>query len=79
MTKIIADSGLRKQFEGLDHPVEICDENGQTVGHYLPEDKYKELLRAAIELRFSEAEIARRRQEKGGRSLKEIWKSLGQA
>ena len=78
MTKIVADKRLREQLNGFKDPVEVCDESGRTIGRYLPEDKYKELLSAADELPLSESEIARRRQERGGRTLTEIWKSLGQ-
>ena len=78
MTRIIADSALRRQLNGLNAPVEVCDDSGRTVGHYLPEEAYKSLLYSSIDLALGQEEIARRRKEQGGRTLPEIWKSLGQ-
>jgi hypothetical protein len=78
MTRIVADLALRRQLNGLKSPVEVCDESGRTMGHYLPEADYKALLYSTIDLPLSQEEITRRRQERGGRTLSEIWKSLGQ-
>ncbi len=44
MGKIILTPELRAKFNGMDEPVELCDETGNTVGRFLPEDDYVNLL-----------------------------------
>jgi hypothetical protein len=78
MTKIIVDSTLRDKLSAIKDAVELCDEEGRTLGRFLPSGHDRDLLSgASFPIPFSDEEIARRRQEKGGRSLAEIWKSLG--
>jgi hypothetical protein len=78
MGRVILDPELRAKLNGLNEQMEISDETGKPVGLYLPLDAYKKLLYADVKIPFSEEEIARLRGEKEGRSLAEIWKSLGQ-
>jgi hypothetical protein len=73
---IVLDPALREKFGELTDQAEVCDEQGKVVGMYLPLDTYKSFLRN-IKIPFSEEEIARRKQEKGGCTLDEIWKKLG--
>ncbi len=77
MTKVIVDNTLRAKLNGFRDHVELCDESGRTVGHFLPEAVYNKLLYASVEIPLTQEEIERRRQETGGRTLPEIWKSLG--
>lgn len=79
MDKLTLDPDLRTKLNGLDTPLEVCDESGRTVGHFLPAAVYQELFYAALaaETPHSKDELKRRHQETGGRSLAEIWKSLG--
>ena len=70
------DPSLQQQLEGP-NPVAHCDSNGKVLGHFLPEDQYKEWLRACYDLPLGDDELARRREEGGGRTLKEIWQRLG--
>jgi hypothetical protein len=79
MDKLVIDPALRAQFPNLAGPVEFCDEAGKTLGHFLPADVYREFLLAWVNANITEEELERRRQEPGGRTLAEIWKSLGQA
>ena len=44
MTKVIVDQSLRSKLNGLDEQVELCDESGRTMGHFLPDDLYRKLL-----------------------------------
>jgi hypothetical protein len=78
MDKIIVNDTLRTHLPTLDRQVEFCDESGRTLGHFLPEKVYKDLLEAWAGARISPEELERRRQEPRGRTLDEIWKSLGQ-
>jgi hypothetical protein len=80
MEKLILDPALRDKLNGLDREVELCDETGRTLGHYLPVEEYRKLVLASLKVRLTEEEIERRRQQRGtGRSLADIWKRLGQA
>jgi hypothetical protein len=78
MTQVTIDQTLRLKLGGMNEPVELCDDNGQVVGHYLPEAEYKRILYASIKIPYSEEEIARRRAQTGGCSLREIWDRVGQ-
>ncbi len=76
MSKITLDPQLRSRLNGLDASLEICDETGKTVGHYLPEAFYREFLVAWSKVNLSDEELQRRRQEPRGRTLAEIWQTL---
>jgi hypothetical protein len=79
MSKLIIDDYLRSKLNGLDTEVEFCDASGQTVGHYVPESLYQKLVYAWLNAQVSDEELERARQEPRGRTLDEIWKSLGQS
>jgi hypothetical protein len=80
MGKLTLDSDLRNKLNGLNEPLEVCDETGHTVGHFLPHPLYEDLFYAALaaESPHSKEELKRRHRESGGRSLAEIWRRLGQ-
>jgi hypothetical protein len=79
MQTITLDSELRAKLNGLNKPLEILDEAGNTLGYYLPDSVYRHLLYAAVEQAcpLNDAERERRRQEQGGSSLAEFWKRMG--
>lgn len=77
MTRVTVDESLRSRLNTFTEHLELCDESGRTIGRFLPEATYRKLLYSSVESRFSAEETERRRQEKGGRSLAEIWQSLG--
>ena len=77
MTQIRVDDSLKQKLGGLDEPVELCGPDGRVLGRYLPEEEYREILYGSVEIPYSEEEIARRRAERGGCTLAEIWKRLG--
>jgi hypothetical protein len=80
MNKVVVDPDLRSRWNALDQPLEICDEQGKTLGHYLPAEQFNRLMYAVAEAQrppLSDEEKNRRRTERGGRTLKEIWRSLG--
>jgi hypothetical protein len=78
MTTITLDKETRARLNGLDEFTWILDENGNLLGVFLSPAMYRDLSCASLEIPLSEEEIERRRKETGGRSLAEIWKSLGQ-
>jgi hypothetical protein len=81
MSKVVLDQTLRAKLNGLNEPLELCDETGRTVGHFLPAGAYQKLLYAAAEAAcpFPKEELERRQAESGGRSLADIWRRLGQS
>lgn len=56
MSKVTLDEVLRSKLNGLNETVEVCDESGRTVGHFLPEDVYKQLLYAWAKVEFAQEE-----------------------
>jgi hypothetical protein len=76
MTQIVIDPVLRAKLNGLTDGVELLDESGDIVGYCLPLAEYNRLLYASIKIPFTEEEIERRMQEKGGRPLSEILADL---
>ena len=81
MTQITIDSALRAKLNGLNEEIELRDEAGRTVGHFVPDEQYKKMLYALAEqcLPYSAEEREQRLKETGGRTLAEIWKSLGRS
>lgn len=81
MGKVLLDDALKARLNGMNEPLEIRDENGTIVGHFLPAESYRKLVYAAAEAAcpFSPEELERRRHETGGRALAEIWTGLGQS
>jgi hypothetical protein len=78
MSRVLLDSQLRTKLNGLTEQIEFCDESGKTVGHFVPDSMYRELLVAWSKAHMSDEEVTRRRAEPRGHTLAEIWKSLGQ-
>jgi hypothetical protein len=67
MTKVLIDDVLRAKLNGLAGEVELCDESGRTVGHFLPMDQYLKLLYAWAKAEFAdEEELRQARAEPGG-------------
>ena len=81
MSKLTLDADLRRRLDGLNEPLKVCDEAGQTVGHFLPAGLYEDLFLSAMaaESPHSKEELKRRHAEKGGRPLAEIWRKLGRS
>jgi hypothetical protein len=77
MSKLIVDAELRTKLNGLNQTIEFCEGSGKVVGRFLPEAEYQRLLYASIEIPYTSEEIDRRRHEKGGRPLAELWRELG--
>jgi hypothetical protein len=72
MQKLILDEELRARLHSLDTELVLCDEKGQTIGHFLPAEVYRRLLYACAESQFQDAEeLQRLRQEPGGMTTTE--------
>ncbi len=77
MSKIVLDTQTQILLNGLKAPVEVCDASGQTLGHFLPQKLYQELMRQFVRSQFTDEQVEQARQQTGGRPLAEIWKDLG--
>ncbi len=77
MNAIMLDDELRAKLNGLNKQTMLTDEDGTPVGVFLPTNEYRKLILDALKIPLSDQEAARRRQEKTGRSLEDIWKRLG--
>jgi len=78
MTQIQVDQILLQKLGVMNKPLELCDASGQVLGHCLPEAEYKKILYGSVQIPFSDDELARRRAQKGGCTLREIWDRVGQ-
>ena len=79
MSAVILGPELREKLNGLNEELEFRDETGELLGHFVPPDRYRTLLYAWVESTcpYSPEDLERMRNEKGGRTLSEIWQSLG--
>jgi hypothetical protein len=71
MRRIVIDATLESKLRACKDPVEMTDEAGQTIGHYLA------LLYRLAEKQcpYSAEQLAAMRAEKGGKSLSEFWQT----
>jgi hypothetical protein len=80
MVKVELDPTTRTKLDGVTEHVELCDEHGRTIGHFLPPEEFDRLFFNALaaETGHSAEELRQSFKETGGRPLKEIWQRLGQ-
>jgi hypothetical protein len=76
MLKVILDASTRAKLHNLDDLLELQDESGQVLGHFLPLN-HRANGSGLPASPHSDEEIELLRQQKGGRPLAEIWKTLG--
>ena len=79
LNKVIVDETLRATLPDLGEQWVLHDEAGHVVGHYLPADAYHDLIIDWSRLYINDEELEAARRQTGGRTLAEIWASLGQA
>ncbi len=72
MNRITVVDPLKKQLDDLAEPVEVVDETGRRLGHFVP----NLATTASDACPYTAQELERMRSEEGGRPLPEIWKSL---
>ena len=75
MNRLMIDEGVRAQLANRDE-VELCDQSGRKVGHFLSDELYRRLLFDWANAQISDEELERRRRQPGGRTLAEIWARL---
>ncbi|OHB84305.1 MAG: hypothetical protein A2V98_18725 [Planctomycetes bacterium RBG_16_64_12] len=75
MNRVILDEAARAKLRGVDE-VELCDESGQPLGHFLSDALYRRLLYDWANAQISDEELERRRRQPGGHALADIWARL---
>jgi hypothetical protein len=76
MGRVVLSRALEADFHDFQDPLEVCNSEGKAVGLFLPLANYKDLL-TNLDIPYSKDELERRRQEKGGSSLDEFWRTVG--
>jgi len=72
MNRITVVDPLKQQLGGLAEPVEVVDEKGRRLGHFVP----TLATTASDACPYTTEELQRMHSEEGGRALPEICKSL---
>ena len=75
MQKILLNDAARTQLNGCHDEAELCDDNGQTIGYFVPKERHERLYGWAMK-QVSDEELAEARQQSGGRPLREILAEL---
>jgi hypothetical protein len=74
MNQVIVDPALASKLREKGVTVDICDENGTVLGHFVP--IVPPAAYENVEIPISEEELDRREKEGGGRPLAEILADL---
>jgi hypothetical protein len=72
MTKVLIDAATRARFNNLECMLEVCDENGKTLGVFHPVTESKPSVRSP----YSREELEEFRKQKTGKPLSEILERL---
>jgi hypothetical protein len=70
--KVQLDETLRAKLNGLNEPLDFCDEKGHVVGYYLPADEYRKLLYALAKVEVTDEELKAARRQPGGKTTPEL-------
>ncbi len=73
MNQITVHQPLKGELDAVVQPVELIDESGRRLGHFVPA-RTDPLV---DDCPYTPEELKQMQSEPGGRSLKEIWTSLG--
>jgi hypothetical protein len=75
MGRLTLDAELRRKLNGLKELLEVCDERGETIGHFIPTELFEDLFYGALasESPHSKEELKRRHRESSRRRVSEIW------
>jgi hypothetical protein len=76
MSKVIVDDVLGSKLGAYATTVELCDQSGRLLGHFVPVSREETISQPEDGCPYTEAELRAAIDERGGRTLAEIWKSL---
>ena len=80
MTRVTVDESLRARLMGLDEQLELLDESGKKLGHFLPTEQFLQMVQACMKGLFTDEEVRQAEaQPRDGKSLAEIWRRLGRS
>ncbi len=79
MTQVTLEEMQKLPERNLTEHLVVCDKTGHVVGHYLPVDAYNRLVCQWANSQVTTDKLQQRLEEKGGRTLTEIWAELGNA
>jgi uncharacterized protein involved in exopolysaccharide biosynthesis len=79
MSKIILDAELRSKLNGLNEQLELCSDDGTTLGRFVPEAAFQRMVYASLKERHTDAQVEQLDRQVGGSTLNEIWRRLGQS
>jgi hypothetical protein len=71
--RITVREPLKGEFDGVAQPVELIDEAGRRLGHFVP----AAIAESWGDCPYSPEELDQMQSERGGRPLRDIWASLG--
>lgn len=75
MVRITIDPEFRLKLRDFESPLELCDETGRIVGHFIPvQDR---AMYRGVESPASDDELDRRSRDESGRPLADILGDLG--
>jgi hypothetical protein len=77
VSKITLDGDLRSKLNGLNEQLELCAEDGTTLGRFVPEAVFQQIVYAALKQHHTAAELEELDRQTGGSSLEDIWRRLG--
>jgi hypothetical protein len=77
MPKVILDAELRTKLNGLNELVELCANDGSTLGRFVPEADFQRLVYKCLKEHHTDAEVEVLSHQSGGSTLQEIWQRLG--
>lgn len=72
MNRITVHEPLKAELDALAQPVELIDEAGKRLGHFVP----ARIAAPGDVCPYSREELDEMHSEQGGRPLREIWGSL---
>lgn len=72
MQKLVLEPGVQSRLRACDKPVEICDDSGNTIGRFVPEEWFRTSAYDWARSSISDAELDRRSREPGGYSLDQV-------
>jgi hypothetical protein len=78
MDKIIVDPALQKQLRNLDHALQVCNTQGQTLGYFLTEADFYHWLSQLAFAKTSEEDLDRIENSPGEKSTAEVLARLEQ-
>jgi hypothetical protein len=79
MPRITLDAEWRAKLNGLQEQLEVCAEDGTTLGRFVPEAVFQQIVYAWLRQHHTDAEVEELDRQTGGSTLQEIWQRLGQS